>query len=69
VPVSMTVTFNSTEKLINFISNIENNIFYTQTDGLNDSILYRIDQLTYDIVNYKETQDVAITLSAYAYNE
>jgi hypothetical protein len=69
VPVSMTVTFNSTEKLINFISNIENNIFYTQTDGLNDSILYRIEQLTYDIVNYKETQDVAITLSAYAYNE
>jgi len=69
VPVSMTVTFNSTEKLINFISNIENNIFYTQTDGLNDSVLYQIEKLTYDIVNYKETQDVAITLSAYAYNE
>ncbi len=69
VPLVMTVTFNSTEKLINFISNIENNIFYTQTDGLNDSVLYRIEQLSYDIVNYKETQDVAITLSAYAYNE
>jgi len=69
VPLSMTVTFNSKEKLINFISNIENNIFYTQTDGLNDSVLYRIEQLTYDIVNYKETQDVAINLSAYAYNE
>jgi hypothetical protein len=69
VPVSLTVTFNTKEKLINFISNIENNIYYTQTDGLNDSILYRIDQLTYDIVNYKETQDVSITLSAYAYNE
>lgn len=69
VPVALTVTFNTKEKLINFISNIENNIYYTQTDGLNDSILYRIDQLTYDIVNYKETQDVSITLSAYAYNE
>lgn len=69
VPVSMTVTFNTKENLINFISNIENNIFYSQNDGLNDSILYRIDELRYDIVNYKETQDVAVTLSAYAYNE
>ena len=49
--------------------NIENNIFYTQNDGLNDSILYRIDELKYDIVNYRETQDVEISLSAYAYNE
>jgi hypothetical protein len=65
----MTITFNSKEKLINFISNIENDIFYTQTNGLNDSILYRIDELTYDIVNYRETQDVEIILSAYAYNE
>ncbi len=69
VPVSMTVTFDTKENLINFISNIENNVFYSQTDGLNDSILYRIDELRYDIVNYKETQDVAVTLSAYAYNE
>ena len=69
VPVSMTVTFDTKENLINFISNIESNVFYSQTDGLNDSILYRIDELRYDIVNYKETQDVSVTLSAYAYNE
>jgi hypothetical protein len=69
VPVSLTVTFNSKENLISFISNIEKNIFYTQNNGLNDSILYRIEELKYDIVNYKETQDVEITLSAYAYNE
>ena len=69
VPVSMTVTFDTKENLINFISNIENNIFYSQTDWLNDSILYRIEELKYDIVNYKETQDVAVVLSAYAYNE
>lgn len=69
VAVSMTVTFNTKENLINFISNIENNIFYSQSDGLNDSILYRIDELKYDIVNYKDTQDVEVTLSAYAYNE
>lgn len=69
VPLSMTVTFNSKEKLVNFISNIENNIFYTETNGLNDSVLYHIEKLTYDIVNYKETQDVAISMSAYAYNE
>jgi len=69
VPLAMTVTFNSKEKLINFISNIENNIYYTQTNGLNDSILYRIEELKYDIVNYRDTQDVEISLSAYAYNE
>ncbi len=69
VPMSLTVTFNNKENLISFISNIENNIFYTQSNGLNDSILYRIEELKYDIVNYKESQDVEISLSAYAYNE
>lgn len=69
VPITLTVTFNTKENLINFLGNIENKIFYNQTDGLNDSILYRIDQIKYDIVNYKESQDVEVNISAYAYDE
>lgn len=68
-PIDLTVTFNNKENLIKFISNIENNIFYNSTNGLNDSVLYRIEEMKYDIVNYQETQDVAITLSAYGYND
>lgn len=69
VPITLTITFNNKENLIKFLHNIENRVFYDTKDGLNDSILYRIDELKYDIVNYKETQDVEVILSAYAYNE
>lgn len=69
VPITMTITFNNKENLIKFLHNIENRIFYNPQDGLKDSILYRIDELKYDIVNYKDSQDVEINLSAYAYNE
>lgn len=69
VPVTITVTFNDKENLITFLHRIENEIFYEPESGLDNSILFRIDELKYDITQYSETQDVEILLSAYAYKE
>ena len=69
VPVNLTITFNTQDNLIDFLNNLENRIFYDQVDGLNNSILYKIQEIKYDIVNYKDSQDVEILLYAYAYNK
>lgn len=69
VPINLTITFNSQDNLIDFLNNLENRVFYDQVDGLNNSILYKIQEIKYDIVNYKDSQDVEILLYAYAYNK
>lgn len=66
VPVGLTITFNSKQDLLTFLSNIENYVF-AEWDDLSSSVLFRIEELKYDIVNYKESQDVQVSLSAYAY--
>ena len=66
VPVELTITFNSKQDLLTFLSNIENYVF-AEWDDLSSSVLFRIEELKYDIVNYKESQDVQVSLSAYAY--
>ena len=66
VPVELTITFNSRQDLLTFLSNIENYVF-AEWDDLSSSVLFRIEELKYDIVNYKESQDVQVSLSAYAY--
>lgn len=69
VPVTLTITFDTKEDLIKFLDTIENNIFYEKTSKLENSILFRIDELKYDITQYSTSQDVEIWLSAYAYSE
>lgn len=69
VPLHLIITFNNQTNLVEFLENIENKVFYDEVNGLNYSILYKIQQIDYDIVNYDETQDVDIMLYAYAYNE
>lgn len=68
VPVSLLISFDKKEDLLSFLSNIENYIFTDEKDWLDSAILFRIETLQYDIVNYKESQDVEVSLSAYAYN-
>lgn len=67
VPIELTITFDNKQNLLSFLTNIENYIFVDPQYNLDASILFRIEQLQYDIVNYRESQDVAISLSAYAY--
>ena len=69
VPINLTITFNTQDNLIDFLNNLENKVFYDQIDGLNNSILYKIQEIKYDIVNYKDSQDVEVLLYAYAYNK
>ncbi len=69
VPINLTITFNSQDNLIDFLNNLEKRVFYDQVDGLNNSILYKIQEIKYDIVNYKDSQDVEVLLYAYAYNK
>lgn len=69
VPINLTITFNGQDNLIDFLTNLEHRVFYDQVDGLNNSILYKIQEIQYDIVNYRDTQDVQVLLYAYAYNK
>ena len=69
VPINLTITFNTQDNLIDFLNNLENRIFYDQVDGLNNSVLYKIQEIKYDIVNYKDSQDVEVSMYAYAYNK
>ncbi len=68
VPLDLMLTFNNKQDLLNFLSNIESYVFSSPEDGLKSSVLLRIESLNYDIINNKESQDVEISLSAYAYN-
>lgn len=69
VPVDLKITFDNKQNLLSFLTNIENYIFVDDQNKLDSSILFRIESLQYDIVNYRESQDVSISLSAYAYKE
>lgn len=69
VPVRLTITFKDKQDLLTFLTNLENYIFVDSSSSLQSSILYRIEEIKYDIVNYQDTQDVDIQLSAYAYKK
>lgn len=67
-PLSLLISFDKKEDLLSFLNNVENYIYVDPQEWTNSSILFRIEELKYDIVNYKESQDVEVSLSAYAYN-
>jgi hypothetical protein len=71
VPVDIVVEFPDSEDLLSFISNTEDRIIVDINTELFKStpVLYRIQELAYDIVKYEETQAVQIKMIAYYYEE
>jgi len=63
VPLQLSATFNNKDGLLSFIDNIENKVL----PDPDYRVLYHIDEIVYDIVNYEEKQNVDILLSAYYY--
>jgi hypothetical protein len=65
VPVQLDITFDDKESLLAFINNIEK---YVPVD---DSIrvLYKIDRITYDVVNSDEPQDTTVYMNLYYFEE
>jgi len=59
------MTFQNKDDLLTFIQNIENHIFYNEQsidNPLEYSALYKIEGMDYDVVNYKEEQEINISL-------
>jgi hypothetical protein len=71
VPVDVVVEFPDSEDLLSFISNTEDRIIVDINTELFKStpVLYRIQELAYDIVKYEESQEVQIKMIAYYYEE
>jgi len=61
LPIIINVTFDNKNWLLSFINNIEQKIL----PDSNFRILYKINEINYDIVNYREEQEVDIYLTAY----
>ena len=61
----MDITFDDKDSLLSFINNVEKYI----PESENMRILYKIDKITYDIVNSDESQDTTIYMYLYYYDE
>ena len=64
LPIKIKVTFSDKDDLISFVDNIERFII----PNAEDRILYQIDEVSYDMMAYDETQTTEIQLSAYYFN-
>ncbi len=64
VPIELKIIFNDKEWLMSFIDNVEKKI-PTNEDV---RILYKIDKINYDIVNYDQPQDSSIFMYLYFYD-
>ena len=65
VPVRLNITFNSKDSLLSFIDNVEKRVLAKE----DYRVLYKIDTVNYDIVNYSTQQKVDIDLNAYYYTD
>ena len=65
VPVRLNISFENKDYLLSFISNVERKILVNQ----DYRILYKIDQVSYDVVDYNDKQNVDIVLIAYYYQD
>lgn len=65
VPVELNITFDNKDALLSFINNVERYIPEDNTMR----ILYKIDKITYDIVNSDEPQDTIVYMNIYYYEE
>lgn len=63
VPVRLNISFENKDYLLDFISNVERKVLLDK----DYRILYKIDQVSYNIVEYQDKQDVDIVLVAYYY--
>jgi hypothetical protein len=65
VPVQVDITFEDKSYLLAFINNVEK---YVPEDD-NIRILYKIDKISYDIINSDQPQDTSIYMNLYYYDE
>ena len=65
VPVQLDITFDDKESLLAFINNIEK--YMPEDEELR--VLYKIDKITYDVVNSDEPQDTIVYMNLYYYEE
>jgi len=65
VPVNVDITFDDKSYLLSFVNNIEK---YIPEDD-NVRIMYKIEWLSYDIINSDEVQDTSIYMKLYYYDE
>ena len=59
LPISLSVTFQWKQPLLTFLNNVENVVF------IETPIMYVIESMNYNIVEYTEQQDVNISLTTY----
>jgi len=64
VPIRVNITFADKDSLLSFIDNAETNVL----DDANYRILYKLDEVSYDIVKYTAEQKVDILMNAYYLN-
>lgn len=65
VPVQVDITFDDKSYLLSFIDNIEK--YVPEDDTVR--IMYKIDKISYDIINSDEVQDTSIYMNLYYYDE
>ncbi|MBO4516472.1 hypothetical protein J5751_03450 [bacterium] len=65
MPVQVDITFEDKSYLLSFINNVEKYV----PDEENIRILYKIDKISYDIINSDEPQDTSIYMNLYYYDE
>ncbi|HKL44428.1 MAG TPA: hypothetical protein VJ892_04055 [Candidatus Absconditabacterales bacterium] len=65
VPIELNITFENKEGLLSFIDNVEKKI---PTDS-NLRMLYKIDEINYDIVNSDQVQDANVFMYLYFYQK
>ena len=65
VPVQVDITFEDKSYLLAFINNVEK--YVPEEDNIR--ILYKIDKISYDIINSDQPQDTSIYMNLYYYDE
>ena len=65
--VSFQIVFPDKSALIVFLEHVEDELFYHPTFWFAWTIMYKIQNLEYDIVEYNDEQEVWITMKAYRY--
>jgi len=65
IPVTLRVEFNDKDSLFAFIDRVDKQI--PSTESLR--VLYKLDEVSYDIMHYNESQTVDLTLHAFYYQQ
>ncbi len=69
--ITITMNFDNKDALLKFIQNIESHVFYQQNSQmpLESTLLYKINGMDYDIVNYNKQQEISIELEGFYYTK